>query len=129
MYSAVIVKIVDGDTVDVNIDLGFNIVLQNKRIRLNGVDTPESRTSDKVEKKFGLFVKEKLIEFISSAKEHKLEVIEESDKYGRVLGDIHCDGKSVCSFLLENKYAVEYHGQNKNTIKDLHLENMKLFNL
>ena len=84
---------------------------------------------DKIEKKFGLFVKEKLIEFISSAKEHKLEVIEESDKYGRVLGDIHCDGKSVCSFLLENKYAVEYHGQNKNTVKDLHLENMKLFDL
>ena len=59
-YKAHVVKVVDGDTVDVDIDLGFGIVLANERVRVMGIDTPESRTRDKVEKKFGLAAKEKL---------------------------------------------------------------------
>ena len=59
-YRAHIIKVVDGDTVDVDIDLGFGIVLSNERVRINGIDTPESRTRDKVEKKFGLAAKARL---------------------------------------------------------------------
>ena len=59
-YRATIVKVVDGDTVDVDIDLGFGIVLKDERVRIMGIDTPESRTRDKVEKKFGLAAKARL---------------------------------------------------------------------
>ena len=58
-YRAKIVRIIDGDTVDVDIDLGFGIWMKNERVRIMGIDTPESRTRDKVEKKFGLASKAK----------------------------------------------------------------------
>ena len=62
-YKCKVVKVVDGDTVDVDIDLGFGIVLANERVRVMGIDTPESRTRDKVEKKFGLAAKKRVLIF------------------------------------------------------------------
>ena len=61
-YNAVVVKVVDGDTVDVDIDLGFSVWLKKQRVRLYGLDTPESRTRDKEEKKYGLLAKAKVLE-------------------------------------------------------------------
>ena len=63
-YRAKIIKIIDGDTVDVDIDLGFDVILSNQRVRLHGIDTPESRTRDREEKKFGLLSKKFLTSFL-----------------------------------------------------------------
>ena len=67
-YKANVVKIVDGDTVDVNIDLGFGVWMMDERVRIMGIDTPESRTRDKVEKLFGLAAKTKLKEILLNEK-------------------------------------------------------------
>ena len=87
-YRVEIVKVVDGDTVDVDIDLGFGIWMKNERVRLFGIDTPESRTRDLEEKKFGLFAKRYVEEYlpvgtIQTLKTHKDGV----GKYGRILGE------------------------------------------
>ena len=63
-YRAKVIKVIDGDTVDVDIDLGFGIILTDERVRIMGIDTPESRTRDKVEKKFGLLAKKRLTELL-----------------------------------------------------------------
>jgi len=129
-YKINLAKVIDGDTVDVDISLGFDILLRNKRIRLAGIDAPETRTKDLIEKEFGLFVKQKVIDFISGNFENMtLKVYDENDKFGRILGDIYCDGNSLCEYLLKNNYVVKYNGENKDNIKSLHLENMKLINL
>ena len=65
-YKAKITRIIDGDTVDCDIDLGFKVILAKQRIRLYGIDTPESRTRDKVEKKYGLLAKKFLVDFIEA---------------------------------------------------------------
>lgn len=128
MYKIINYNVIDGDTVDVDIVLGFDIVLKNKRIRLNGIDAPESRTSDIDEKEFGLFVKSKVIEFLGAKLNLKLKVTNEKDKFGRILGDIiNSDtNKSLCSYLLDNNLVVEYHGENKDSIKEKHKINKKI---
>jgi|SaaInlStandDraft_7_1057024.scaffolds.fasta_scaffold02109_5 micrococcal nuclease len=129
-YNINIVKVIDGDTVDVNINLGFDIILQKKRIRLYGIDAPEARTTNLDEKEFGLFVKQKVIDFLSNKFENiKLKVFDDNDKFGRILGDIYCDNNSLCEYLLNNNYVVKYNGQNKNNIKYLHLENKQKLNI
>tara|TARA_R100000656_G_scaffold117700_1_gene91133 strand:+ start:99 stop:473 length:375 start_codon:yes stop_codon:yes gene_type:complete len=117
-YNAKCVRVVDGDTLDAEIDLGFDVKV-TKRIRLAGIDAPESRTRNKVEKKLGLAAKDKLIELMEgAANEFELES-QELGKYGRVLGRIHIDkisGKDqitkVCvnDALVRDGYAVEYDG-------------------
>lgn len=127
-YEVTIVKIVDGDTVDVDIDLGFGITLRDERVRIMGIDTPESRTSDKVEKVFGLASKERLKELLSD--NPVLITFDDKNgedmkgKFGRVLGDFKTpDGKKVTDILIEEGHAVRYYGQNKELIKDEHLAN------
>jgi micrococcal nuclease len=114
-----VLKVVDGDTIDVDIDLGFNISY-TQRVRLAGIDTPESRTKDAKEKVLGLEVKEKLKKAIDAAKDVvvKTELPDSSEKYGRILGWVYLDGasKSINEQLIEEGYAWRYMGETK--IKD-----------
>jgi micrococcal nuclease len=117
-----ITKIVDGDTIDVEIDLGFNISY-SQRVRLAGIDTPESRTKDKVEKELGLESKKKLGDLISQANliVIKTEKPDSSEKYGRILGWLYLDGaeQSVNEALIATGYAWGYMGETK--VKDFEL--------
>jgi micrococcal nuclease len=114
-----VTRIVDGDTIDVDIDLGFNISY-SQRVRLAGIDTPESRTTDKYEKALGLEVKKKLGELIANAKTIviKTELPDSSEKYGRILGWLYLDGAetSVNEALIAGGYAWGYMGDTK--VKD-----------
>ena len=114
-----VTKIVDGDTIDVEIDLGFSISYA-QRVRLAGIDTPESRTTDKYEKALGLEVKKKLGELIANAKTIviKTELPDSSEKYGRILGWLYLDGaeQSVNEALIAGGYAWGYMGDTK--VKD-----------
>jgi len=117
-----ITKIVDGDTIDVEIDLGFNISY-SQRVRLAGIDTPESRTKDKVEKELGLESKKKLSDLVSQANliVIKTEKPDSSEKYGRILGWLYLDGaeQSVNEALIATGYAWGYMGETK--VKDFEL--------
>jgi micrococcal nuclease len=126
-YKSVILKWIDGDTVDVDIDLGFDCWLHRQRIRLNGVDTPESRTRDLEEKKYGLQAKEFVQSFAPVGSEVTLRTTKKG-KYGRYLGDIKSGRKWICRELVKAHHAVEYHGQSKADIKQAHLENRRLLN-
>ena len=104
-----IVKFVDGDTIDVILDLGFHLSIK-KRIRLYGIDTPETRTRDKEEKKRGLAAKERLIELCSD-KEGPANLVLKCHglgKYGRVLGEIFNNNTSANRMLVMEGHAVEY---------------------
>ena len=107
-------KVVDGDTIDADIDLGFNISL-TKRIRLAAVDTPESRTSNTYEKKLGLEVKEWLKKNLDGKKEIliKTELPDSTEKYGRILGRLYVDGVCLNDRMIEEGYAWEYDGGTK----------------
>ena len=114
-----VTKIVDGDTIDVDIDLGFNISF-SQRVRLAGIDTPESRTKDAREKALGLEVKNKVKVSMESAKKVviKTELPDSTEKYGRILGWVYLDDstKSLNEQLIEEGYAWGYMGETK--IKD-----------
>ena len=117
-YNAKCVRVVDGDTLDAEIDLGFDVKVK-RRIRLAGINAPESRTRNKVEKKLGLAAKERLVEILDGAANCFELESQELGKYGRVLGRIHIDkisGKDqitkVCvnDALVRDGYAVKYDG-------------------
>jgi len=114
-----VTKIVDGDTIDVDIDLGFSISY-SQRLRLAGIDTPESRTKDKFEKTLGLESKEYLKSKLKDAKDVvvKTEKPDSSEKYGRILGWLYLDEntKSVNEQMIEDGYAWGYMGDTK--VKD-----------
>jgi micrococcal nuclease len=117
-YNATCVKVIDGDTIDAEIDLGFSVKIK-KRIRLAGINAPESRTRNLVEKKLGLAAKDRLIEMLDGAANcFELESTE-LGKYGRVLGRLHIDkiaGKDVITkvcindCMVKEGHAVEYDG-------------------
>jgi micrococcal nuclease len=120
-------RVVDGDTVDLILDLGFNI-LYKQRIRLLGIDTPESRTSDVTEKIYGTIAKHALEKWCDKPFiELRCDSEDCREKFGRVLGEIwvyeNDEWINVNKWLCENHFAVPYHGNNKETIKALHLEN------
>ena len=130
-------KVVDGDTIDVCIDLGFDVCTK-QRVRLLGIDTPESRTRDTVEKVFGLISKKKLKEWCLKAVASEKDDIEielrcpEADsrgKFGRVLAEVWVseDGvwTNVNKWLCDEGYAVPYVGQNKADVEKLHIVNRK----
>ena len=123
-YKVTVTKIVDGDTVDVDIDLGFAVVLKKQRVRLYEIDTPESRTRDLEEKKFGLASKEYLKNKLKNATNIYL-TSHDKGKFGRILGELFIDDneKSVNMQLVDNHHAVYYYGQNKNDVKQEHLVN------
>ena len=129
-YKCKIVKIIDGDTVDVDIDLGFGVWLHKERIRLYGIDTPESRTRDLEEKKFGLKAKELVETFMPVGSIQTLITEKDkSGKFGRILGKFrvhepHLDRYIILNnFMVDNHYAVEYNGQSKQEIAEEHLRN------
>lgn len=134
-YSVIINRIVDGDTVDVDIDLGFDIWIRDQRIRLKGIDAPESRTRDPIEKIYGLAAKTKLIALLSPDFGYnkgilRVASVSSKGKYGRILGDfIVKDGESVVDILISEHYGVPYHGQAKEDIEKAHLANRELLNL
>ena len=129
-YKCKVNKVIDGDTVDVDIDLGLGVVLTDERVRVMGIDTPESRTRNKVEKLFGLASKARLKELLSKHCVLKTEINKNGEdmkgKFGRVLGDfVATDGRMITDILIEEGYAVAYHGQSKDDIQDAHLANRK----
>ena len=86
-YKVSVVKVVDGDTLDVDIDLGFGMSYKKQRVRMMGIDTPESRTRDKVEKLFGKASKKHLKKLLESAESISL-ISHDKGKFGRILGEI-----------------------------------------
>ena len=115
-------NVVDGDTIDVVIDLGFDILFSS-RVRLAGIDTPESRTTDKTEKALGLEAKEYLKKQLKDAKSVviRTEKINSSEKYGRILGWVYVNGssESLNNKMINDGYAWGYLGETK--IKDFEL--------
>ena len=125
-YKAIITRVIDGDTVDCNIDLGFSVILFKQRIRLFGIDTPESRTRDKVEKKYGLLAKQYLKDFIKAAGNTvQIETSKEKrGKFGRILGKlVNEKGEGVNDIMCEIGHAAPYFGQSKADIAAQHIEN------
>ena len=132
-YRARILRVIDGDTVDVDIDLGFGMSYSKQRVRMLGIDTPESRTRDLTEKRFGLLAKEFVQKKLQVGEVYKLKTTLDKGKYGRILGEF---------FIVENKdhptmemefnlnqemikdgYGVAYYGQSKAAVEEEHLKN------
>ena len=138
-YRVKVIKVVDGDTVDVDIDLGFGVWLKKQRIRLYGIDTPESRTRDKEEKKYGkaasAFLKDHLKIGVPVLRTHK----DGKGKFGRILGEFwveeHNEEHNVTAktninqLMIEEHHAVGYHGQSKEDIAEDHLANRQFINV
>src|SRR6056300_1523129 len=132
-YRATIIKVVDGDTVDVDIDLGFGVWLKDERVRIMGIDTPESRTSDKVEKLFGLAAKEKLKSMLGKSPTLKTQVNKDGEdmkgKFGRILGDFDVYDaekdawRPATDVLIETGNAVAYFGGSKEEVQAKHMVN------
>ena len=121
-----ITKIVDGDTIDVLLDMGFDIKYQS-RVRLFGIDTPESRTRNKEEKVRGLISKEYLKQSLKKAKKLTIKTHKgsETGKFGRILGEIFADGVNLNLKMCKEGYAVQYYGQNKSLVEAEHIKNKK----
>jgi len=128
-YRAKVVRVIDGDTVDVDIDLGFGIWQKNERVRIMGIDTPESRTRNKIEKKFGLAAKAKLKSILGKTTVLKTTInkkgVDMKGKFGRVLGDFLQDDKSVAKIMCETGHAVPYFGGAKANTQKQHIKNRK----
>tara|TARA_B100000925_G_scaffold282646_1_gene255692 strand:+ start:1264 stop:1659 length:396 start_codon:yes stop_codon:yes gene_type:complete len=123
------VRVVDGDTVDVDIDLGFGIWLRNQRIRMYGIDTPESRTSDPIEKVYGKAATAYLVNWTNAGgltlKTHK----DGKGKYGRILGELWYGDVNINIKMIEEHHAVRYHGQSKEEIAEEHIANRDILRL
>lgn len=132
-YRCEILRVVDGDTVDVDIDLGFGVKYAKQRIRLYGIDTPESRTRDLEEKKYGIMAKE-YVEAYMPVGSKQVIVTQKDDKgkFGRILGmfkvfDKKDDKESMLhEMMIRDHIGVAYHGQSKDDIAEEHLKNREL---
>jgi len=125
-YNCTITRVVDGDTIDVDIDLGFGTWRCAERIRLYGVDTPECRTRDKQEKAAGLLAKEFVEDALHVGGTYKLQT-REKGKFGRFLGVIFITKKtSINAALISENLAVAYHGQSKEAVQDEHAANYEI---
>jgi len=133
-YRCKVVKIIDGDTVDVDIDLGFGVWLKKERIRMFGIDTPESRTRDSEEKKYGNAAKEFITGMLDDEGGIVLKTRKDKEgKYGRILGELwrttDFADKSINDYMIEKHHAVAYHGQSKESIEEEHIKNREFINL
>ena len=126
-YRVKVVKVVDGDTVDVDIDLGFGVWLRDERVRIMGIDTPESRTRDKVEKVFGLAAKKRLKELLKNGAVLKTQVNKNGEdmkgKFGRILGDFMVGDEMVTDIMIQEGHCVAYFGGSKEEIQMKHMAN------
>jgi micrococcal nuclease len=124
-YRCKIVRVIDGDSILVDIDLGFNHWIHGESIRLFGVDCPECRSRDKDEKAAGLAAKDYVKGLLHDGGTYTLTT-KEKGKFGRYLGVIKLeDGTSINGELVKENLAVAYHGQNKSEIQNAHKENYK----
>lgn len=136
-YHVTVTKVVDGDTIDVDIDLGFDVVLKKQRVRLMGIDTPESRTKDSEEKKFGLASKKHLKHLLSLG--NVTLISHDKGKFGRILGELWVNIKEleghphehetrfcVNDKMISEHHAVAYSGENKDDVQDQHMENRRV---
>ena len=135
-YNCTIVRVIDGDTVDVDIDLGFGMWMKKQRIRLYGIDTPESRTRDLEEKKYGLAAKAFVEAHLPVGSIRTLTTVKDKvGKYGRILGkfkayDSYTDAwVNFNQLLIIKHHAVEYQGQSKDKIAEQHLANREFVDL
>ena len=118
-----ITKVVDGDTFDCILDLGFDVLLEG-RVRMLGIDTPESRTRDLEEKAYGLLAKDWLYENIKGEDIIVQTVVDnEKGKFGRILGTVLVDGEDINAKMIAEGHATAYHGQSKDDIVQAHLNN------
>jgi micrococcal nuclease len=138
-YNVTVTRIVDGDTVDVDIDLGFGMVYKKQRVRMMGIDTPESRTKDLEEKFYGKQAKKFLT---SRLKETEVELVShDKGKFGRILGELFitvkenedtryeiANKKSVNQMMIDNYHAVPYFGQSKDETEQGHMWNKAVLN-
>ena len=123
-YRCKILRIVDGDTVDVDIDLGFGVWMHKERVRLLGIDTPESRTKDLVEKQFGLASKQFVKDLMPIGSQQIIKTEKDkTGKFGRILGDFIIDGKRLTHLMVEANHAVVYNGENKYAVLEAHMLN------
>lgn len=114
VYNATLERVVDGDTVDVTLDLGFSVRLHKQRCRLAGIDTPESRTRNLDEKKLGLAAKERMKELCVG--QFKIKSLGKG-KYGRILAIPYTeDGEDICQMMIDEGHAVEYWGGKKKKV-------------
>jgi len=126
-YKAEVVRVIDGDSVVLNIDLGFGTWLNKQSVRLAGVDAPESRTKDLVEKQFGNLSKQRVISLLPVGSSVLIRTYRnKGGKYGRMLVEIITEEElNINDTLIEERLAVYYAGQNKDTVTQLHLANRK----
>ena len=130
-YKCKIIKVIDGDTTDVDIDLGFGVWLKKQRIRFFGIDTPESRTRDLEEKKYGLAAKKYVTDHMPLGSTQTLVTVKDGKgKYGRILGQFKLeDGSILNDNMIAEHHAVAYFGQSKDDIEEEHLVNRELVQL
>ena len=127
-YKCNIIKVIDGDTVDVDIDLGFGIWMKDERVRIMGIDTPESRTRNLEEKFYGLKSKEFLKDLL---KDREVQLVShDKGKFGRILGELFIDdwSQSVNQMMIDGYHAVPYFGQNKDDTELGHQMNKAALN-
>ena len=131
IFNVTILEIVDSDTVKTDIDLGFGINFTERMIKLYGLDSPSANTADVMEKKFGLLCKEALEKYLPIKSQQQLVSVDTtSDKYGRILGEFLVDSLefpnhkiNLNRYLIDKRLAVPYHGEDIDTIKELHHQN------
>jgi micrococcal nuclease len=126
-YQCKIVRVIDGDTTDVDIDLGFGVWMKKQRIRFYGVDTPESRTRDKEEKVYGMMAKKFVQDHLPLGSTQVLRTHKDDvGKYGRILGEFIVNDTTLNQLLIDTHNAVAYFGQSKDAIEEEHLKNREL---
>ena len=130
-YNAKLVRVIDGDSIVVSIDLGFGVWFNNQSIRMYGVDAPESRTRDEVEKVYGLLAKQYLIDRCPESFVIRTHA-DGKGKYGRILGEVICyvpefdREMSINDAMIKQHLVAPYYGQSKEDIKEIHLANRKI---
>ena len=136
-YKCKILRVVDGDTVDVDIDLGFGVWMHRERVRISGIDAPESRTRDRVEKLFGMSAKERVRELlpVGSTATLTCKEYDSTGKFGRIIADFevysHAQDAwtSLSNILVAEGHAVPYTGGSKEDLEAVHIANrQKLLN-
>ena len=132
-YKCTILRVVDGDTVDVDIDLGFGVWMRKERIRVLGIDTPESRTRDKVEKTYGILAKNFVKSYLPVGSVQVLQTEKDgTGKFGRILGKFLVYDKkedrqmNLGDIMIREHLAVKYEGQSKEDIAEQHIKNREL---
>ena len=125
-YKVDVRRVVDGDTVDVDVDLGFGMIYKKQRVRMLGIDTPESRSRDLVEKKFGKASKAHLTKILESG---DIEMVShDRGKFGRILGNLYhgSSSYSINQQMIDEHHAVAYTGGNKEEVEKQHMANRKV---